>query len=123
MVHKTMKQTIKRIKECLAVILIIYHLNLNTVLRIHIFKSQFFFISIRSLFSIFCICSEVLPAVLNSEMSVDILKWSVILVGVRIDQNLSPLDGVLGVWELRSPLLLVLKSSSGAIVPPLGVLG
>jgi hypothetical protein len=111
-----------RIKESLAVILIIYHLNLNTVLRIHIFKSQFFFISIRSLFFIFCICSEVLPAVLDSEMSVDVLKWSVVLVGVLIDQNLSPLDGVLGVWELGTPILLVLESSSGAIIPPLGVL-
>jgi hypothetical protein len=111
-----------RIKESLAVILIIYHLNLNTVLRIHIFKSQFFFISIRSLFFIFCICSEVLPAVLDSEMSVDVLKWSVVLVGVLIDQNLSPLDGVLGVWELGTPILLVLESSSGAIIPPLGML-
>lgn len=55
-------------------------------------------------------------------MSVDVLKWRVVLVGVLVDQNLSPLDGVLGVWELGSPLLLVLKSTGGSIVPPLGVL-
>lgn len=110
-----------RIKESLAVILIIYHLNLNTVLRIHIFKSQFFFISIRSLFFIFCICSEVLPAVFDSEMSVDVLKRSVVLVGVLIDQNFGPLGGVLGVWELGTPLLNVLESLGGAIIPPGGV--
>jgi len=54
-------------------------------------------------------------------MSVDVLKWSVVLVGVLIDQYLSPLDGVLGVWELGSPVLLVLKSLGNTIVQPGGV--
>ena len=70
----------------------------------------------------FCICSEVLLAVLESEVSVDVFKWSVILVGVLIDQNFGPLDGVLDVWELGSPFLLVLESHGDAIIPPLSVL-
>lgn len=65
--------------------------------------------------------SEVLPAVLDSELSVDVLERSVITSGVRVDVDLSPLGGVLNVWEVRSPCGVVLKGLGHTIIQPVGV--
>ena len=55
-------------------------------------------------------------------MRVDVFKRRFVLVGVLIDQNIGPLEGVLSVWELGAPILLVLESLGDAIVPPSGML-
>ena len=88
-------------KNYLAVNFIICLLNLNTVLRTHIlfeillvhFANRPLLISsiqppllfrftLPKFSFVLCYCSEVLPAVLNSEMSVSVLEWSLILVSV-----------------------------------------
>jgi hypothetical protein len=91
------------------------------VLRIHIFKSQFFFIKNSFSFEMNLPCSKVLPAVLDSELSVDVIERSTVLPGVRVHVYLRPLDGVRDVWEASSVIGMVLKSLGHSIVQPVGV--
>jgi len=65
--------------------------------------------------------SEVLPAVLDAEVCVDVFEWHLVLVGCIVHENFGPLDGVLNIWEFDSPILLRLKSLSLAIVIPCSV--
>ena len=62
--------------------------------------------------------SEVLPAVLESEMSIDVFKWSRVLMSVRVHVDLGPFDSVINVWEECTPLSQFLKGHSGAVVVP-----
>jgi len=54
-------------------------------------------------------------------VSVDVLERRDVLEGVLVNEDFGPLDGVLSVWELGTPVLLVLNGLGLAIIPPLGV--
>ena len=62
--------------------------------------------------------SEVLPAVLDSEMGVDVLEWSPVLMGVVVHVDLGPLDGVAHIWEVGSPIGMVLDGLGNTVVEP-----
>jgi hypothetical protein len=47
--------------------------------------------------------SEVLPAVLNTELSIDVFKWSLVLMGMEVKEYFSPLDGMLNIREFGTP--------------------
>ena len=55
-------------------------------------------------------------------MSVDVLERRDILEGVLVNEDFGPFGGVLSVWELGTPALLVLNGLGLAIIPPLGVI-
>jgi len=85
--------------------------------------SYFLLILCVQMFSWCCIgASEVLPAVLDSEVSVDVVKWGFVLVRLMIDENVCPLGCVFNEWELGAPFCLVLESHGDTIVPPCDVL-
>jgi len=71
--------------------------------------------------SIWSVCSEVFPAVLDSELGVDVVEWSRITSHVLVHVDLSPLGGVRHIWEGGSVVSLVLEGLGGTIIEPIGV--
>jgi len=79
---------------------------------------QLFFIIASSSFLKAARCSEVLPAVLDSELSVDVVEWTGILIGMRVHVDLGPLGGVIDIWEVGSPVGHVLDGLGNTIIMP-----
>lgn len=89
------------------------NLYLNTEFRIIALKTNLAWTE--------CARSEVLPAVLDTEMGVDVLEWYLVLMGVLVNKDFGPFHGVLNVWEFGAPWSSILKGLSNAIVPPANV--
>jgi len=67
--------------------------------------------------------SEVLPAVLDSELGVDVFERSNVLVSVLVHVDFSPLVCAGNVWEVGSPVGVVLEGLGHTIIQPVSVRG
>ena len=72
------------------------------------------FVYIKS-FSFLC-SSVILPAVFNSELGVNIVKLSWVLMGCIIESDLSPFGSMLNQWEVETPLSWMLQGLGNALI-------
>lgn len=70
----------------------------------------------------FLVSSIVFPAVLNSELGVNVVKLCWVLVSSIVKSDFGPLSGMLNQWEVESPWSWVLEGLGHTIVMEVNVL-